>query len=90
MCPNTSRSGIHCLNSSPVDDDDVSQHERMVELKDDSTGSEEAQRKTSGYRRIEDWHEETVSKNPKQVLIRLKQEKAMWDKKFEDLGGDGI
>ena len=46
--------------------------------------------KPTGYRRIEDWHEDDVSKNPQHVLIRLQQEKAIWDKKFEDLGGDGI
>ena len=75
------------LFSTPADDDDISQHEAMAEPKSDN---DSASKKNGGYRRIEDWHEETVAKNPKQVLTRLQQEKAMWDKKFEDLGGDGI
>lgn len=63
----------------------------MVDPKDeDSISSDKPSKKTGGYRPIEDWHEETLSKNPKHVLTRLQQEKAMWDKKFEDLGGDGI
>lgn len=82
-----------CLYLTPVDDDDISQHETMasdLDGQDDKSSTSKATEKKTGYRRIEDWHEETVSKNPKQVLTRLQQEKAMWDKKFEDLGGDGI
>lgn len=43
---------------------------------------------TGGYRRIEDWHDETH--DPKHVIEHLKREQARWTKTFEDLGGDGI
>ncbi|CAJ1964223.1 unnamed protein product [Cylindrotheca closterium] len=83
-----------CLCSTPLDDDDISQHETMASYEegqqDEPTTTNKSTEKKTGYRRIEDWHEETISKNPKHVLTRLQQEKAMWDKKFEDLGGDGI
>lgn len=59
-----------------IDDDDVSQHECMAN--------------STGYRPIEDWHEEHVSKNPRRVLTQLQQEKARWNKKFESMGGEGI
>src|SRR5210317_2328044 len=55
-----------CPHSTPVDDDDISQHETMMAGsssntadEDDSTSST-TQDKKGGYRRIEDWHEETV------------------------------
>lgn len=80
------------IYSTPMDDDDISQHETMTSGVEgqESESTSKATKKKTGYRRIEEWHEETVSKNPKQILTRLQQEKSMWDKKFEDLGGDGI
>ena len=62
-----------------VDDDDVSQHEYMAD-----------QPKKGSYRPIEEWHEEHVTNNPKHVLTQLQQEKANWNKKFENVGGEGI
>lgn len=40
--------------------------------------------KTKGYRRIEEWHEET--RDSKHVIRQLQQEKARWKKTFDDLG----
>jgi hypothetical protein len=59
-----------------IDDEDVSQHEFMAN--------------STGYRPIEDWHEEHVNKDPRRVLIQLQQEKSRWNKKFESMGGEGI
>jgi hypothetical protein len=42
----------------------------------------------TGYRRIEDWHDETA--DPRHAIEHLKRERAKWAKAFEDLGGDGI
>ncbi|KAL3931419.1 MAG: hypothetical protein SGBAC_011318 [Bacillariaceae sp.] len=55
-----------------------------VDGREDESSTSKATEKKTGYRCIEDWHEETITKNPKEVLT------PMWDKKFEDLGGDGI
>lgn len=40
------------------------------------------QTKTKGYRRIEEWHEET--RDPKEVIRQLKQEKTRWKKTFDE------
>lgn len=69
----------------PVDDDDISQETYMLD-KDSNLPPANSKK----YRRIEDWHENDIRNNPTQVLDRLKSERAHWDKKFEDLGGDGI
>jgi hypothetical protein len=71
-----------------ADDDEISQHEYMDENANKT--SETTNSKTTGYRRIEDWHEDQVTKNPQHVLTRLQQEQALWKNKFEDVGGDGI
>lgn len=42
------------------------------------------QTKTKGYQRIEEWHEE--SRDPKEVIRNLKQEKARWKKTFDEFG----
>jgi hypothetical protein len=68
--------------------DDISQHEYVDENANKT--SETTNSKTTGYRRIEDWHEDQVTKNPQHVLIRLQQEQALWKNRFEDVGGDGI
>lgn len=73
----------HCHDST--DDDDVSQHEFMEENANRTTAKQ-----TTGYRRIEDWHEDEVTRNPQTLLARLQQDQAQWKKRFEDLGGDGI
>lgn len=82
------------------DDDDISQeafmgplHNQVMNDDDDisqETFMEPHPRSQNGYRRIEDWHDDHLSKNPKRVLQQLQQEKARWAKTFEDLGGDGI
>jgi hypothetical protein len=73
------------LNShdDSTDDVDTSQHEYMDENANKT--SETTDSKTTGYRRIEDWHEDQVSKNPKHVLTQLQQEQAGWKNKFEDV-----
>ena len=70
------------------DDDDISQESFMEpsHLHDDSEVQQPPE--GGGYRRIEDWHKE--NRNEKHVLTHLKQERAKWAMKFEDLGGDGI
>lgn len=92
----------------PVDDDDVSQHEFMMNDTENDQGSaasgkrgggrnnvedrnENTKRKT-GYRPIEDWHDEYRSKNADEfkAITHLRREKARWGKTFESLGGDGI
>ena len=82
LFPERSRSCRLCVEKYPhreIDDDDVSQHVYMSE-----------QPKKGSYRPIEEWHDEQVEENPKQVLTKLQQEKAKWDKKFENMGGEGI
>jgi hypothetical protein len=66
------------------DDDEISQHEFMSV---NGTNPDPTSMRT-GYRPIEEWHEET--KNSKHALDQLRMEKAKWARKFEDLGGDGI
>lgn len=75
-------------NHEIFDDDDISQESFMepTHLLDNSEVQQPPE--GSGYRRIEDWHEE--NRNEKHVLTHLKQERAKWALKFEDLGGDGI
>lgn len=93
----------------PVDDDDVSQHEFMINDDEndqrgtalgkseagrndaDNKKNENTKRKT-GYRPIEDWHDEYRSKNADEfkAITHLQREKARWGKTFESLGGDGI
>ena len=70
-----------------VDDDDISQ-ETFTEPTHFMAQDSEQSKPKGGYQRIEDWNEE--SRNEKHVLTHLKQEKAKWAMKFEDLGGDGI
>ena len=95
----------------PVDDDDVSQHEFMMNDNESdqcsaafgrSGGGEndadkfnkknENTKRTTGYRPIEDWHDEYRSKNADEfkAITHLRREKARWGKTFESLGGDGI
>lgn len=62
-------------------------HDDNNSRNDDGTSSVSQSNRT-GYRRIEDWHEETY--DPTHVIKHLKQEKAKWAKTFEGLGGDGI
>ena len=93
----------------PVDDDDVSQHEFMMNINENDQGSaafgrsgggkndadnkknENTKRKT-GYRPIEDWHDEYRGKYADEfkAITHLRREKARWGKTFESLGGDGI
>ena len=69
------------------DDDDISQHEFMT---GDKNGGARNITKSTGYRPIEEWHEE--NHNPKHALHSLQQEKRRWSKKFDSLvnGGGGI
>ena len=86
------------------DDDDISQHEVMVPhdhgvgtnamINNSTTTMTSSSSNTTttttatGYRRIEDWHND--NHDPQHVLKQLQQEQAKWKRKFEDLGGDGI
>ena len=84
-----------------MDDDDISQHE-IMDNNDDNCNEkteEEAQYNQSttssgggGYRRIEEWNDEHVQKNPDEhnPLTHLKREKALWIKTFDSLDGGGI
>lgn len=77
-------------HDSALDDDDISQHDFMDESTTVGTDAMAGGAKKTGYRSVEDWHEEDVAKNPQHALTRLQQERAQWKKKYEDLGGDGI
>lgn len=48
-----------------------------------STESNSTVTTTTGYRRIEEWHEET--RDSKHVIRHLKQEKTRWKKTFDNL-----
>ena len=93
----------------PVDDDDVSQHEFMINnvgndqgfaalrkietgRNDEDSKKNENTKRKSGYRPIEDWHDEYRNNNADEfkAITHLRREKARWGKTFESLGGDGI
>jgi len=48
-----------------------------------SAPNDEAPTKVGGYQRIEDWHEKT--QDSQHVIRQLKQEKARWNKAFDNL-----
>ena len=52
-----------------------------------STELNSTQKETTGYRRIEDWHEET--RDSKHVIRHLKRERAKWTKAFDNLEKGG-
>ena len=72
----------------PIDDYEISMHEYTIDEAPEEETPTSSKKKQNGYQRIEDWNKDDT--NGKEVLARLKQEKALWASKFDSLGGDSI
>uniref|UniRef100_A0A7S2IB33 Uncharacterized protein n=1 Tax=Helicotheca tamesis TaxID=374047 RepID=A0A7S2IB33_9STRA len=74
--------------------DEDNKNNSVASTESETTSSKDTKtpKKVSGYKPVEVWHEEYVAKNPEgaQVLMYLKQEKAMWNKAFGTNDNGGI
>jgi hypothetical protein len=66
------------------DDENANSTATKRAIESNNTDRNETTTTKGGYRRIEEWHEET--NDSKHVIRQLKQEKAKWRKAFDDFG----